>query len=103
MKTEAKQIEYAIEYINKSAFSEYTKKVLMELVREEESSNNPKGRVPRACPWGNENSPVGRQAKLVIKKCHGLCPWVSTEFFFFMLKLAIAERPLPERTKEALL
>ena len=35
-------------------------------------SNNPKGRVPRACPWGNENSPVGRQAKLVIKKCHGL-------------------------------
>jgi hypothetical protein len=30
------------------------------------------------CPWGNENSPVGRQAKLVIKKCHGLCPWVST-------------------------
>ena len=36
------------------------------------SSNNPKGRVPRACPWGNENSPVGRQAKLAIKKCHGL-------------------------------
>ena len=35
-------------------------------------SNNPKGRVPRACPWGNENSPVGRQAKLAIKKCHGL-------------------------------
>jgi hypothetical protein len=64
MKTETERIEYAIEYINKSAFSEYTKKVLMELAREEKSSK---------------------------------------EFFFFMLKLAIAERPLPERTKEALL
>ena len=63
MKTEAERIEYAIEYINKSAFSEYTKKVLMELAREEKSSKE----------------------------------------FFFMLKLAIAERPLPERTKEALL
>ena len=40
--------------------------------RARNTSNNPKGRVPRACPWGNENSPVGRQAKLVIKKCHGL-------------------------------
>ena len=63
MKTEAEQIECAIEYINKSAFSEYTKKVLMELSRGEKSSKE----------------------------------------FFFMLKLAIAERPLPERTKEALL
>ena len=43
-----------------------------------QSSNNPKGRVPRACPWGNGNSPAGRQAKPVIKKRHEICPWVST-------------------------
>ena len=30
------------------------------------------------CPWGNECSPEGRQAKLVNDECHGLCPWVST-------------------------
>jgi len=45
-------------------------------------SSNPKGRVPRACPWGNENSPVGHQAKLA---CHQevpwACPWVSNEVF----------------------
>jgi hypothetical protein len=29
------------------------------------SSNTPKGRVPRPWPWVNGNPPVGRQAKLV--------------------------------------
>jgi hypothetical protein len=32
----------------------------------------------RLCPWGNENSPGERQPKLAIRKCHWLCPWVST-------------------------
>ena len=34
--------------------------------------DGPKGRVPRPWPWVNEISPEGRQAKLVIDKCHGL-------------------------------
>jgi len=29
-------------------------------------------RVPRPWPWVNEDSPEGRQAKLVFEECHGL-------------------------------
>jgi folylpolyglutamate synthase/dihydropteroate synthase len=45
------------------------------------SSNNPEGRVPRACPWVNVKAPVGRRAKLVsciLVPRHK--PWVSTQF-----------------------
>ena len=39
---------------------------------------NPKGRVPRACPWVNVKSPEGRRAKLEMEKVPLVYPWDST-------------------------